>query len=46
MKIDQVKELLPKQLLDIAEAIGLPATQRLFHLSQHRISMFRLWSTA
>lgn len=29
MKIDQVKELLPKQLLDIAEAIGLPATQRL-----------------
>ncbi|MBH2032412.1 MAG: hypothetical protein I8H73_06130 [Pseudomonadales bacterium] len=29
MKIDQVKELLPTQLLEIAEAIGLPATQRL-----------------
>ena len=29
MEIDQVKELLPKQLLDIAEAIGLPAAQRL-----------------
>lgn len=29
MNLDQVKELLPKQLLEIAEAIGLPATQRL-----------------
>ncbi|MFL1552481.1 Mor transcription activator family protein [Pseudomonas sp. D47] len=29
MKIDQVKGLLPRQVLDIAEAIGIPATQRL-----------------
>lgn len=29
MNIDQVKELLPRQLVEIAEAIGLPATQRL-----------------
>jgi len=29
MKIDQVKSLLPRQVLDIAEAIGIPATQRL-----------------
>src|SRR5690606_5566512 len=29
MNIDQVKELLPRQRVEIAEAIGLPATQRL-----------------
>jgi Mor family transcriptional regulator len=29
MQIDQVKALLPAQLLEIAEAIGLPAAQRL-----------------
>ena len=29
MQIDQVKGLLPKQVVEIAEAIGLPATQRL-----------------
>lgn len=28
-QIDQVKELLPDQLLEVADAIGLPATQRL-----------------
>lgn len=29
MNLDQVKGLLPKQLLEIADAIGLPAAQRL-----------------
>lgn len=29
MHIDQVRELLPRQLLEIADAIGLPAAQRL-----------------
>ncbi|MOA08775.1 Mor transcription activator family protein [compost metagenome] len=29
MNLDQVKGLLPKQLLEISEAIGLPAAQRL-----------------
>ena len=29
MNLDQVKGLLPKQLLEIAEAIGLHAAQRL-----------------
>lgn len=29
MNLDQVKGVLPRQVLDIADAIGLPATQRL-----------------
>lgn len=29
MNLDQVKSVLPRQVLDIAEAIGMPATQRL-----------------
>lgn len=29
MNLEQVKNLLPQQIQDIAEAIGLPATQRL-----------------
>jgi hypothetical protein len=29
MKLEQVRALLPPQIQEIAEAIGLPATQRL-----------------